>query len=80
MSDVTTSKEFKDVVKNLNTKQFDIALNSLSKLSTIHPNDYYILKLFASIYFKKASANHPDVIRHYDLKLFYCTSSSRRSC
>ena len=69
MSDVTTSKEFKDVVKNLNTKQFDIALNSLSKLSTIHPNDYYILKLFASIYFKKSEWNN--ALKYYKKLLMF---------
>ena len=69
MSDITTSKEFKDVVKNLNAKQFDTALNSLSKLSTIHPNNYYILKLFASIYFKKSEWNN--ALKYYKKLLMF---------
>lgn len=69
MSNITTSKEFKDVVKNLNARQFDTALNSLSKLSTIHPNDYYILKLFASIYFKKSEWNN--ALKYYKKLLMF---------
>ena len=69
MSDISTSKEFKDVVKNLNAKQFDTALNSLSKLSIIHPNDYYILKLFASIYFKKSEWNN--ALKYYKKLLVF---------
>ena len=69
MSEITTSKEFKDIVNDLNIKQFDIALNSLSKLSTIHPNDYYILKLFASIYFKKSEWNN--ALKYYKKLLMF---------
>ena len=64
MSEITNSKEFKDIVNDLNSNQFDRALNRLNKLSTIHPNDYYILKLFASIYLKKLEWNN--ALKYYE--------------
>lgn len=69
MSEITNSKEFKDIVNDLNIKQFDRALNRLSKLSTIHPNDYYIVKLFASIYLKKLEWNN--ALKYYEKLLTF---------
>ncbi len=69
MSDITTSKEFKDIVTNLNTKQFDKALDKLNRLSIIYPNNYFIVKLFASIYLKKSEWNN--AIKYYEKLLVF---------
>ena len=64
MLDITTTKEFKDIVKDFNIKQFDKAIGKLNKLSIIYPNEYYIVKLFASIYLKKSEWNN--AIKYYE--------------
>jgi tetratricopeptide (TPR) repeat protein len=63
MLDITTTKEFKEIIKDFNIKQFDKAIGKLSKLSTIYPNEYYIIKLYASIYLKKSEWNN--AIKYY---------------
>ena len=63
MLDITTTKEFREIVKDFNIKQFDKAIGRLSKLSTIYPNEYYIVKLFASIYLKKSEWSN--AIKYY---------------
>ena len=55
MSNITNSKEFKDIIKDFNFKKFDEALAKLNKFSILYPNDYNILKLFASIFLKKSN-------------------------
>ncbi len=64
MFDIATSKEFKDIVNDFNIKQFDKAIGKLKKLSIIYPNEYYIVKLFASIYLKKSEWNN--AIKYYE--------------
>ena len=63
MLNITTTKEFREIVKDFNIKQFDKAIGKLSKLSTIYPNEYYIVKLFASMYLKKSEWNN--AIKYY---------------
>ena len=69
MSNITNSKEFKDIIKDFNFKKFDEALAKLNKFSILYPNDYNILKLFASIYLKKSKWS--DAIEYYEKLLVF---------
>ena len=69
MLDITTTKEFKEIVKDFNIKQFDKAIDKLSKLSTIYPNEYFIVKLYASIYLKKLEWNN--ALKYYEKLLTF---------
>ena len=53
MNTINNSSNLKDVIHYLNNKDFDEALRKLEILSTEYPNNNLIIKLFASIYFKK---------------------------
>mgnify|MGYP001173006674 FL=1 len=52
MNTNNNSDHLKDILHNLNNKEFDKALEKLKKLSIKYPNDQILTKLFASIYFK----------------------------
>ena len=47
------SKDFQEIVNDFKNNHLDIALNKLKKLSINYPDEYLVIKLFASIYFKK---------------------------
>ena len=69
MSNITNSKEFKDIIKDFNIRKFDKALDKLNKLSIRYPNDYNILKLFASLYLKISKWG--DAIKYYEKLLVF---------
>ena len=51
MNKIENSKEFNEIVFNLNNKNFQQALNITTQISKKHPNEKIITRLFASIYF-----------------------------
>ena len=53
MDNITQSNEFREIVNDFKNKYYDKALNRLNKLLIIYPNEYFVIKLFASIYLKK---------------------------
>jgi tetratricopeptide (TPR) repeat protein len=52
MNSINNSVRLKDIIQNLNNKEFNKALVKLEKLSVEYPNDNLLTKLFASIYFQ----------------------------
>ena len=51
MSRFKESKEFQEIIKNLNNKNFTNAMEKLKSISKNYPDEKTILKLFAIIYF-----------------------------
>jgi len=53
MDKITQSNEFREIVNDFKNKYYDKALNRLNKLLIIYPNEYFVIKLFATIFLKK---------------------------
>ena len=51
MDNFQNSKEFKEIIKNLNDKDFTKALEKTDSIATKYQNENIILKLYATIYF-----------------------------